>query len=161
MNEQLALPVEESTLRTKPRTPSGEIRAPQANTLKPLDMQQLIHRCLGRIELAERLLKSFVSRFPQDLEKIEECLHSEDSANLARLVHQSKGAAANISAPDLYATLCRMEQAVRGEDWYQAWNYLNDVQQAWDRFVEFQSSLNQQPSCPAATSDDTRRPTTV
>src|SRR5438045_1571986 len=69
---------------------------------KPLDWELLVRRCLGRIDLAERLLKSFESRFPAELAQIEECLGNGNAADLARLVHQMKGAAANISAMDLY-----------------------------------------------------------
>ncbi len=109
----------------------------------PVDLEQLVRRCMGRIELAERLLKSFETRFPEDLTKIEECLAQDDATGMSRLVHQLKGAAANISAPELYAILTRMEQAVRGQQPDVANNCLEEVHQAWNRFQQFTSLAGQ------------------
>jgi HPt (histidine-containing phosphotransfer) domain-containing protein len=107
---------------------------------KPLDWDLLVRRCLGRLDLAERLLKSFESRFPEDLERIEDCLGSGDPVELARLVHQLKGSAANISAPDLYDIMSRLELAVRAEQRDAAWACVAEAHQAWDRYLEFQCS---------------------
>lgn len=123
----------------------NEILTSTANRIArdPVDLEQLVRRCMGRIELAERLLKSFESRFPVDLSKIEECLANDDASGLARSVHQLKGAAANISAPELYAILARMEQAVRGQQSAVAQECLEEVHQAWDRFQQFTSLAGQ------------------
>jgi HPt (histidine-containing phosphotransfer) domain-containing protein len=110
----------------------------------PLDMEQLVRRCMGRIELAERLLKSFESRFPEELTQIEVCLEENDSTALSRLVHQLKGAAANISAPDLHAILTRMEHAVRSEQPEAARTCVEEVHEAWDRFLVFKSTAANQ-----------------
>jgi HPt (histidine-containing phosphotransfer) domain-containing protein len=109
----------------------------------PVDLEQLVRRCMGRIELAERLLKSFETRFPDDLSKIEDCLAQDDATGMSRLVHQLKGAAANISAPELYAILARMELAVRGQQSEVAHDCLEEVHQAWDRFQQFTSLAGQ------------------
>ena len=109
----------------------------------PVNLEQLVRRCMGRVELAERLLKSFESRFPDDLCKVEECLAKVDTTELSRLVHQLKGAAANISAPELYAILARLEQAVRAQQPVVAHDCLTEVHQAWDRFQQFTSLAGQ------------------
>ena len=108
----------------------------------PLDLQQLLHRCLGRIDLAERLLRSFETRFVDELSTIEECLREEDVPRLTRLVHQLKGAAANVSAPALHASLTRMEQAVRAERPDEASRCLEEVRRAWERYVEFKATAS-------------------
>jgi HPt (histidine-containing phosphotransfer) domain-containing protein len=110
---------------------------------KPLDREELVRRCLGRIELAERLLKSFESRFPEDLSRIEECLLAGDSTELTRLVHQLKGSAANVSAPELHMVMTRMEQAVRGQQHEAAHICLAEVHRAWDRYLDFQNTQDQ------------------
>lgn len=114
--------------------------AGQANLF---DLQLLVRRCMGRIELAERLLASFESRFPQDLAKIEACLAADDQANLPRLVHQLKGAAANVSAPDLYTLLARLEQAVRDAETETTKQCLDDVHGVWDRYLQSKSLIEQ------------------
>lgn len=111
-----------------------------SNRDNPFDLPQLVRRCMGRIELAERLLASFESRFPDDLCKVEDCLAADDAAELPRLVHQMKGAAANVSATSLYDILSRMEQAVRQQQRDAASHCLGEVQEAWNRYQQFKSS---------------------
>lgn len=106
----------------------------------PLDLQQLLQRCLGRIDLAQRLLRSFETRFIEDLSTIEECLNQEDPPRLSRLVHQLKGAAANVSAPALHASLTRMEEAVRAKRSEEAGHCLEEVRRAWERYLEFKAT---------------------
>jgi HPt (histidine-containing phosphotransfer) domain-containing protein len=110
----------------------------------PLEFAQLVHRCMGRIELAERLLASFESRFPVDLSQVEKCLSEGDSTQLARLVHQMKGSAANISAPELHGIMCRMETAVRADQPGEAGACLQQVAGAWQRFRESKSAVRSQ-----------------
>ena len=65
-----------------------------------------------------------------------------DSAGLARLVHQSKGATANVSAPALYAIMAKMEQAVRTNRLDDVGAYLALAYGAWDRFQEYARSAH-------------------
>jgi len=155
MSELLA-PENETICRGMSSNGSGENRCAlaaafdKANSIanalgleKPLDRDELVRRCLGRIELAERLLKSFESRFPEDLSRIEECLLAGDSTELTRLVHQLKGSAANVSAPELHKVMTQMEQAVRGQQHDAAQICLAEVHRAWDRYLDYQSTQDQ------------------
>lgn len=142
MHEQQTLAADRSRTGEKSSCPVGVCVAQSPNN-DPVNLEQLVRRCMGRIELAERLLKSFETRFPDDLAKIEDCLLCDDANGLSRLVHQLKGAAANISAPELYAILARMEQAVRSEQPAVVHDCLQEIHQAWDRFQEFTSSTEQ------------------
>ena len=117
----------------------------------PIDMKQLVHRCLGRIDLVERLLNSFESRFPEDLSQIEQCLHEEDSTQLTQLIHQLKGSAGNVSAPALHALMTRMEQAVKAKRTEDASRCLEDVHRAWDSYLKFKPSARLQPNCQETT----------
>ena len=113
---------------------------------RPLDLEQLVHRCMGRIELAERLLKSFESRFPEDLSRIEECLYGEGSPELPRLVHQLKGATANVSAPELYASVTKMEQALEAKQAEKARTCVAEIHRAWNRYVQFKTTVTLSPN---------------
>jgi HPt (histidine-containing phosphotransfer) domain-containing protein len=107
----------------------------------PLDYAQLTRRCLGKIELVERLLASFESRFPEELSQIEQCLLEGDAPRLARLTHQLRGAAANVSAPSLQAVITGMEESARAGRLNDFEVRLADVRRAWDHFREYRSSL--------------------
>src|SRR5205085_12588475 len=81
----------------------------------PLNFDQLVMRCMGRLELAQRLLASFERRFPLELSQIEQSLETGDLPTFVRQAHQLKGASANVSAPGLHAILKRIEEAGRVE----------------------------------------------
>ena len=103
----------------------------------PLDRRQLINRCLGRIELAERLIVSFQTRFPNEAGQIERALAEGDEPNLVRLVHQLKGAAANVSAPILHGLLTTMEHSARNGDRSAVVESMSELYGAWDQFKRF------------------------
>jgi two-component system, sensor histidine kinase and response regulator len=106
-----------------------------------LNYAELVRRCMGRIELAERLLASFDSRVPAELAEIERCLEAGDAASATRLAHQLKGASANVSAGGLHSATSQMEESARSGDLEDAASRLNDVRQAWDEFQKFKSCL--------------------
>jgi two-component system, sensor histidine kinase and response regulator len=118
----------------------------------PLDRRQLINRCLGRIELAERLIASFQTRFPNEAGQIERALAEGDEPNLVRLIHQLKGAAANVSAPALHALLTTMEHSARNGDRPAVVESMSGLYRAWDQFQLF---LEAGATSPAASSAKT------
>jgi HPt (histidine-containing phosphotransfer) domain-containing protein len=112
-----------------------------AEVTPPLDRALLTRRCLGRLDLVDRLLKSFASRFPEDLSRIEDRLRANDFEELSRLVHQAKGAAANISAPELHSNMSRLEQALKLNQRETTTTCLAEIHRAWDRFIEFKDTM--------------------
>lgn len=107
----------------------------------PLDFDLLVRRCMGRIELVDRLLTSFEDRFPRELSQIEECLAAGDIERLTRLTHQLKGTAANVSAPRLLAIATKMEETARARQLEEFDGCLSDIRSAWDQFKEYKASL--------------------
>jgi HPt (histidine-containing phosphotransfer) domain-containing protein len=103
----------------------------------PLDLEQLKRRCMGRIELVERLLMSFEDRFPVELAQIEESLGASDVSRFVRLAHQLKGAAANISAPGLRVTLEQLEDTGRAGQMDEVGPCLANVRSEWSRFQSY------------------------
>jgi HPt (histidine-containing phosphotransfer) domain-containing protein len=116
----------------------------------PLDRRQLINRCLGRIELAERLIASFQTRFPNEAGQIERALAEGDEPNLVRLIHQLKGAAANVSAPILHGLLTTMEQSARNGDRPAVVESMSGLYRAWEEFKRFLEVGATSPTAPSA-----------
>jgi HPt (histidine-containing phosphotransfer) domain-containing protein len=106
-----------------------------------LNFDELVRRCMGRIELAERLLASFDQRFPVEIAEIERCLLAGDAASAARLTHQLKGASGNVSAVGLHAVTSQIEQSVRLGNLDDAQARLVDARQAWSEFQSAKASL--------------------
>lgn len=106
----------------------------------PLNFDQLVMRCMGRLELAQRLLASFERRFPIELSQIEQCLETGDLPAFVRQTHQLKGASANVSAPGLHAILKRIEDAGRVEQLDEIAAGLTDLRGAWNEFQLYKAA---------------------
>jgi HPt (histidine-containing phosphotransfer) domain-containing protein len=106
----------------------------------PLNFDQLVMRCMGRLELAQRLLTSFERRFPIELSQIEQCLETGDLPAFVRQTHQLKGASANVSAPALHAILKRIEEAGRVEQLEEVAAGLAELRGAWSEFQQYKAA---------------------
>lgn len=119
----------------------GSFAPADARDLAPLDLEQLRRRCMGSLDLVERLLASFERRFPPALLKIELYLSANDAPRLIQLAHQLKGAAANISALALHHLLQQMEVAAGEEELAAAAVWLSQLQCEWERFTHYKGSV--------------------
>ena len=75
--------------------------------------QRLADRCLGKLELVDRLVKILVDGLPRDSAEIEAAVDSQDMERVATLAHRLKGAAANMCAERLAWAAAGLEQAAR------------------------------------------------
>ena len=66
-----------------------------------LDARELMARCMGNLEFAQRILAKFQDRFDQDLAELEQALLAEDGAQIQSIAHRIKGASANVAAHGL------------------------------------------------------------
>jgi HPt (histidine-containing phosphotransfer) domain-containing protein len=108
---------------------------------RPLDLEELKRRCMGRMDFAQRLLQSFEKRFPDELQEIANCLELEDSSRLARLVHQLRGTTANICAPALTQIMQQIEQLIETRRVTEIPHWLDLADRQWQRFLEYKRSI--------------------
>lgn len=106
-----------------------------------LDMEDLLTRCLGNVEFAERILAMFRERFGADLAELEKTAAAGDSLAVARLAHRLKGASANAAAPGLRSAAARVEQAARQGSLAEVPARLGELRREWRRFTESLSLL--------------------
>jgi HPt (histidine-containing phosphotransfer) domain-containing protein len=76
----------------------------------PIDLQELIERCMGNLELAERVLSKLQSRFDEDMARLEQALSAKDGQLIASIAHRLKGASANVAAHDLQKCAAEIEE---------------------------------------------------
>jgi CheY-like chemotaxis protein len=81
-----------------------------AATDTPIDAELLLGRCRGKGVLAERLLKQFEQQLEEQVATLRESLERNDAAQLARLAHAIKGAAANMAASGLSDAAAELER---------------------------------------------------
>jgi HPt (histidine-containing phosphotransfer) domain-containing protein len=82
------------------------------DTAEPvLDFEALKARCLGSMELVERVLSKFTGQLDQDLDELESAIAVGDSTLAAQLAHRIKGIAASVSARSLFDNASTAEEA--------------------------------------------------
>jgi two-component system sensor histidine kinase/response regulator len=107
--------------------------AAQAATV--LDTEDLMARCLGNLEFAERVLAMFQQRGNVDLAELEQAVAAEDIETVTRIAHRLKGASANVAAPGLRATAAEIEQAARQRSVEEIPAHLAEFRREWERFT--------------------------
>ena len=90
--------------RVIPQAAPSEIVPPP-----PIDYPGLLRRCMGKPELAARLVRKLVQQAEQDLLAITAAVQHNDAAVLATSAHRLKGACANVSAGELRQTAADLE----------------------------------------------------
>jgi HPt (histidine-containing phosphotransfer) domain-containing protein len=78
-----------------------------------LDLKALEVRCLGRIDLVERVLQTFSEQLDADLDKLEQALASGNMAEFTLVAHRIKGMSANTEARQLAQEAALTEQKAR------------------------------------------------
>ena len=78
-----------------------------------VDVRGLLERCLGNLDLAERVLARFEERFDEDLSQLEEAVRAENAEAVARIAHRLKGASANTGARRLAQRAAGIEELAR------------------------------------------------
>ncbi len=78
-----------------------------------LNVEELRNRCMGNIQLVERVLKKFQQRIPEQLAELEKAQELNDTELIARIVHCIKGTSANVSANGLVQIATEIEDLIR------------------------------------------------
>jgi|GEM_PF-2400296 len=110
-----------------------------------VDYQQLIARCLNKLDFAERMLSLFQNHCAEELAVLERAF-AEDNLESMRLVsHRLGGAAANAAAFGLKQSASELRIAASSGSREQTERALHDLQKEWQRFNAVMSE-DAQPS---------------
>lgn len=99
-----------------------------------LDVQELLNRCMGNLDFAERILEKFQSRFDADFAELEQAMDAQDSAAAARVAHRLKGASATAAAHGLRQQAATIEELARQQCLAEIPSRLEDLRHEWARF---------------------------
>jgi HPt (histidine-containing phosphotransfer) domain-containing protein len=106
-----------------------------------LDMESLRNRCMGNLDLVQRLLKTFHERMPLEMDAMEEALKQSDAEAVARLAHRVRGSSASMSADGLTRAATEIEIISRSgsvEDIPASIEHLRDE---WEKYLEYGVAL--------------------
>jgi HPt (histidine-containing phosphotransfer) domain-containing protein len=77
----------------------------------PINVEDLLTRCLGRLDLAERILQKFLDALDVDVRQLEAAVQASNVDEVAHLAHRIKGASLAVSAGQLTACARRLEDS--------------------------------------------------
>jgi signal transduction histidine kinase/DNA-binding response OmpR family regulator/HPt (histidine-containing phosphotransfer) domain-containing protein len=86
------------------------------STVSSIDFPSLLERCMGKRDLARRLVEKFMVQGAADLRELETAIRDSDAARVKLVAHRLKGAAANVSAEAVRHCASRLETLGRDGD---------------------------------------------
>ena len=87
--------------------------SPGSEPPNPIQVDSLLERCLGDVNLCRRVLRMFADGLPQHQRKIENAAAAADMEALTRAAHALKGSAGDVSAFPLWEAAAELEQLSR------------------------------------------------
>ncbi|MGA2253257.1 MAG: Hpt domain-containing protein [Thermoguttaceae bacterium] len=120
--------------------PTGQpMRGP--SNANVLDLQGLCDRCMGNLDLVERVLEKFEQRLPKELAELEHDLQIGDAAKIALVAHRIKGNASNISATGLQQAAAEIEDLSRAGRVADVHAPLRTLREQWQRYVDCRATI--------------------
>ena len=78
-----------------------------------IDLEGLKARCLGNLNLVERVLAKFATQLDVDLAALEQAVLEGDIDSAAQVAHRIKGMSANVEAHDLFHSAMTVERLAK------------------------------------------------
>lgn len=98
--------------------------------------QELIARCVGRVDLAQRVIKTFVQQLTEDLPSLSREIQDRKPDNATKIAHRVKGAAANVAAESLRSDAATLETLTREGEFESAEAVLESLEANWRDYLE-------------------------
>ena len=105
------------------------------------EFDELLDRCMGNLEFAERVLTKFQDRFGDQLEELESALAQEDAEQVALVAHRLKGESASVAALGLRDRAAEIERLGRANQVSHIPPCLQQLRAEWAAFAESLASL--------------------
>lgn len=116
-----------------------------------LDLQGLCERCMGNLDLVERVLDKFEQRLPEELAELERVLELADTAKIALVAHRIKGNSSNISATGLQRVAAEIEDLGRAGRVTDIHAHLRTLREQWQRYVDCRATIRPSTAGTAST----------
>jgi HPt (histidine-containing phosphotransfer) domain-containing protein len=113
----------------------------------PLDLEELLARCLGRVDLMDRLLANFDETLGPQINQLEEAVQISDPPKIKSIAHRIKGAALTVSARELSKCAERLESSAVDPSSEQCANCLENVLRECERLSATIRARSQKEIC--------------
>ena len=104
-------------------------------------MEVLRNRCMGNIDLVQRILKTFQERIPEEMKTMEKALELQDTEQIARVAHRVKGTSASISADGIMRAAMAIEDVSREGRVADIPASIERLHDEWERYLDRATTL--------------------
>ena len=98
-----------------------------------INHEELVARCMGNREIADRLIVKFCHKVAADMERLGTAIHDADQ--VGRLAHGLKGTAANVACEQIRQLAERLETLARSSDLQEAPALLSRLEQTYQKLI--------------------------
>jgi HPt (histidine-containing phosphotransfer) domain-containing protein len=106
-----------------------------------LNLDGLHNRCMGNIDLVQRVLRTFQQRLPEELDELEEVLERGDATQIARVAHRIHGNSANVSAEGIQRVAAEIEDLSHTGRVSDIPLRIERLRGEWERYLDYASTL--------------------
>jgi HPt (histidine-containing phosphotransfer) domain-containing protein len=106
-----------------------------------LDLEGLRNRCLGNIDLVQRVLKTFQERIPEEMATMEKAFKRNDAEQIARVAHRVKGSSASVSAEALVRAAAEVEDVSRAGRVADIPASIKHLHDEWEKYLDYAVTL--------------------
>ena len=106
-----------------------------------LDLEGLCKRCMGNIDLVQRVLKTFQQRIPGEMEAMEKALEARDTEQIARVAHRVKGSSASVSAAGVARAAAEIEDVSRAGSVTDIPASIGHLHDEWGQYLDYATRL--------------------
>jgi HPt (histidine-containing phosphotransfer) domain-containing protein len=106
-----------------------------------LDLEGLQRRCMGNLDLVERVIEKFQQRLPEELASLEKAMETGEPEEIARAAHRIKGTSASVSANRLQAVAEAIEELSRAAQTAEIPAHFALLKGEWARYQRHRESL--------------------
>ena len=103
----------------------------------------LMARCMGRLDLVERVLKAFVCQVGEDICVLQSELSAGNSVEVARIAHRIKGSSANAAIEPIRKHAAAIEEFARADRRYDVADCCEQLLEDWREITGAIASIQQ------------------
>lgn len=100
-----------------------------------IQFDQLLQRCMGNVDFADRLLTKFISRLPGDVDELKSSIQQGSPDEVARVAHRIKGACASVAADRMKDVAEELEAEGRGGQIDEPMDWMDRIESEADRLL--------------------------
>jgi HPt (histidine-containing phosphotransfer) domain-containing protein len=112
-------------------------QAAEPPPLEVLNLKDLYNRCMGNVNLVQRVLQKFQQRIPQELAELEKALGLGDTEQIARVAHRVKGSSASVSAKNLTQAAAEIEDFSRAGRVTDISVRIEHLRDEWGKYLDY------------------------